>query len=244
MVKLNIRQISETHFMIYEQNEINPEVRDKISNIVSHIESYKHPAILSVTSSYRSIMVAFEATTYTYETLIKELNLQNINFESDSGKKSKKVITLPVVYGEQYGPDLNIVAEHSQLTKEEVIKLHSDENYLIYAIGFLPGFPFLGGLNKQLYTPRKETPRSKIKSGSVGIANNQTGLYPKESPGGWQIIGRTPIDVFNLERNPMILYEAGDYISFKAIEEQEFQEIEREIESGKFDYSRLVGELN
>lgn len=240
---MDIQQINETHFMIYEKNEIDSEIREKISTISLYIEGVNHPAIISVTSSYRSIMVAFDANQYSFNALIKELNLQDINFNLQNKVKSKKLITLPVVYGEQYGPDINVVAEHANITKDEVIKLHTEENYLIYAIGFLPGFPFLGGLNKKIYTPRKETPRSKIKSGSVGIANNQTGLYPKESPGGWQIIGRTPIDVFNLERNPMILYEAGDYISFKAIDEEEYNKIDLDIKSGRFDYSQLVGEM-
>lgn len=240
---MDIQQINETHFMIYEKNEIDSVIREKISTISLYIEGVNHPAILSVTSSYRSLMVAFDAQQYSFDTLIKELNLQNVNFNLQNNVKSKKLITLPVVYGEQHGPDINVVAEHANITESEVIKLHTEEKYLIYAIGFLPGFPFLGGLNKKIYTPRKETPRSKIKSGSVGIAHNQTGLYPKESPGGWQIIGRTPIDVFNLERNPMILYEAGDYISFKSIDEEEFNKIDLEIKRGRFDYSQLVGEM-
>lgn len=240
---MDIKQVSETHFMIYEQNEISPEIRNKISTIALHIESLQHPAVISVTSSYRSIMVAFDVKHYTYETVLDELDLHHLNLNQENASRSKKLITLPVVYGGEFGPDLNIVADHAQLSEEDVIQIHTEENYLIYAIGFLPGFPFLGGLNEKIHTPRKETPRSKIVQGSVGIANNQTGLYPKSSPGGWQIIGRTPIDVFNLDRKPMILYEAGDYIAFKAIHQEEFTRIEDEIANGTFDYSQLVGEL-
>ncbi len=240
---MEVKVISETHFMIYEENKISPEVKDKISFVANEIEKLNHPSILSVTPSYSSIMVEYDALTHTYEKLLEELNIYHLEIDQSITNQSKKCITLPVLYGGEYGPDLNIVSEHAQLSEEEVIKIHTKENYLIYALGFLPGFPFLGGLNKKIHTPRKETPRKKIKAGSVGIANNQTGLYPKESPGGWQIIGRTPIDAFNLERNPMILYEVGDYISFKPIDESEYKKIENDIESGEYDYSQLVGEI-
>ena len=104
----------------------------------------------------------------------------------------------------------------------------------------MPGFPFLGGLDKKIHTPRREEPRTVISAGSVGIANNQTGLYPKSSPGGWQIIGKTPIKVFNIDKQPMCLYQPGDYIQFYQISEQEFHRIISEQENGEFDYERLV----
>jgi inhibitor of KinA len=240
---LNIKAISETHFMIYDKNEINPDVKEKISFLAMQLEELNHPGVLSVTTSYNSIMVEFDGLNFTYEQLLEDLKLNEIEKTKKSSNQSKKCIILPVVYGEQYGPDLNVVADHANITKEDVINIHTGGQYLIYAIGFLLGFPFLGGLDKKIHTPRKETPRKKIAAGSVGIANNQTGLYPKESPGGWQIIGRTPIDVFNLNRNPMILYEAGDYISFESIDEETYNKIEKEILDGTYDYNQLVGEV-
>ncbi|WP_323704683.1 5-oxoprolinase subunit PxpB [Mammaliicoccus sp. Dog046] len=240
---MEIKPIDETHFMIYEENVIDTEIKSKISSIANLIDSQDHPAIISVTPSYRSIMVTYDVLQITLEVLLDDLGLNNLKHDELNSQQSKRLITIPVAYGGAYGPDLNVVSNHANLSEDEVIKLHTEPNYLIYAIGFLPGFPFLGGLNKQIFTPRKETPRSKIVQGSVGIANNQTGLYPKSSPGGWQIIGRTPIDVFNLDRNPMILYEAGDYIAFKAISNEEFDNIEKEINDGRFDYRQLVGEL-
>lgn len=240
---MEIKTIDETHFMIYEENVIDTEVKNKISSIANRIDSQEHPSIISVTTSYRSIMVTYDVLQITLEALLNDLGLNDLKHDELHSQQSKRLITIPVAYGGAYGPDLNVVANHANLTEDEVVNLHTEPHYLIYAIGFLPGFPFLGGLNKQIYTPRKETPRSKIIQGSVGIANNQTGLYPKSSPGGWQIIGRTPIDVFNLERKPMILYEAGDYIAFKAISDKEFENIEKEIEEGRFDYQQLVGEL-
>ena len=121
-----------------------------------------------------------------------------------------------------------------------MIDLHTKEDYLIYLLGFMPGFPFLGGLSSQLHTPRRSEPRTQIPAGSVGIANNQTGLYPKSSPGGWQIIGQTPIEVFNIERQPMCLYQPGDYIHFYSITTEEFQHIVEQQSAGNYNYEGLV----
>ena len=107
-------------------------------------------------------------------------------------------------------------------------------------LGFMPGFPFLGGLDSRLHTPRRDEPRVNIDAGSVGIANNQTGLYPSDSPGGWQIIGRTPLKVFDLDREPMTIYEAGDYIQFKAITQDEFEQIQADINAGNFELDKWV----
>ncbi|MBO1911088.1 5-oxoprolinase subunit PxpB, partial [Microvirga sp. 3-52] len=115
------------------------------------------------------------------------------------------------------GPDLEYVAKSNNLSIEEVIQIHSENEYLVYMIGFAPGFPFLGGMDKRIATPRKETPRLTIPSGSVGIAGKQTGVYPLETPGGWQIIGRTPLDLFLPDMSPPTLLEAGDKIRFMPV---------------------------
>ena len=107
-------------------------------------------------------------------------------------------------------------------------------------LGFMPGFPYLGGLDKKLHTPRRSEPRLKIEAGSVGIANNQTGLYPMDSPGGWQIIGRTPLKVFDLNREPMTMYEAGDYIQFYEIDQEEYDQLSEDIRNGNFDIDKWV----
>ena len=119
----------------------------------------------------------------------------------------KNVIHIPVLYNLEMGPDLEEVASYNNLTIEEVVQIHTTNEYLVYMLGFMPGFPFLGGLDERIHTPRRSEPRVKINAGSVGIANNQTGLYPSDSPGGWQIIGRTPLKVFDQYSEPMTLYE-------------------------------------
>lgn len=143
---------------------------------------------------------------------------------------------IPVCYEEEFGPDLKFVAEHAGLSEEDVIAIHTAKEYLVYMIGFQPGFPYLGGLDERIFTPRLREPRVKIRAGSVGIGGEQTGLYPLASPGGWQIIGTTPVKAYNPKKNPSIPYEAGDYIRFYPITKKEFLEIEREEQQGTYEF--------
>ncbi len=136
---------------------------------------------------------------------------------SEKQGSEKRVVELPVVYGGEFGPDLAYVAEYNGLSIEEVIQIHTENEYLVYMIGFAPGFPFLGGMDERISTPRKETPRLAIPPGSVGIAGKQTGVYPLETPGGWQIIGRTPLDLFLPDMSPPTLLQSGDKIRFVPI---------------------------
>ena len=141
-----------------------------------------------------------------------------------------RTVEVPVCYGGAYGEDLPAVARHAGLSEEEVIRLHSGRTYRIYMLGFLPGFPYLGGLDERLFTPRRETPRTRIPAGSVGIGGQQTGIYPMESPGGWQLIGRTPLCLFAPGRT--LPYAAGDSIRFVPIDECEFARIAAQEREG------------
>lgn len=132
-----------------------------------------------------------------------------------------KTVEIPVCYGGRYGPDLAFVAENAGLTPEEVIRIHCAPDYRIRMIGFLPAFPYLGGLDERIYTPRLETPRAEIPAGSVGIGGMQTGIYPLASPGGWRLIGRTPMRLFDPEKGA--LYAAGDRIRFVPVGPEVFE---------------------
>ncbi|MFX3617757.1 MAG: 5-oxoprolinase subunit PxpB [Sporolactobacillus sp.] len=140
-------------------------------------------------------------------------------------ENKRRTVSIPVCYGGEFGPDLDYVASYHRLTKEEVIRRHSAPSYLVYMLGFAPGFPFLGGLPESLATPRRDSPRLKIAAGSVGIAGSQTGAYPLDSPGGWRLIGRTPIDLFLPDANPPTLLMAGDLVRFAPISAEQFQQI-------------------
>ena len=135
------------------------------------------------------------------------------------------MLEIPVLYGGEMGPDLEFVAQHAGKTPEEVVGIHTSADYLIYMLGFTPGFAYLGGMSGEIAAPRLETPRVKIPAGSVGIAGSQTGVYPIDSPGGWQLIGRTPVRMYDPEREPPILPQAGQYIRFYPIDRAEFDRI-------------------
>ncbi|MBQ2400384.1 MAG: 5-oxoprolinase subunit PxpB, partial [Lachnospiraceae bacterium] len=127
-------------------------------------------------------------------------------------------------------------AAHNGKTVEEVIKIHTSEEYLIYMLGFIAGFPYLGGMSKEIATPRLASPRVKIEGGSVGIAGEQTGIYPVASPGGWQLIGRTPLKMYDADREKPVLLEAGQYIKFVSVTEEEYKKIEKQVEENTYKY--------
>ena len=143
-------------------------------------------------------------------------------------KSKPRTVEIPVCYGGEFGPDLGLVAKQAKLSSEEVIKRHRKAEYLVYLIGFAPGFPYLGGLPKELATPRHAKPRMVVPPGSVGIAGNQTGIYPLGTPGGWNLIGRTPLQLFRPGENPPSLLRAGDRVEFRAVTPEEFANLEAE----------------
>lgn len=138
-------------------------------------------------------------------------------------EQKERIVEIPVCYGGKYGPDLGAVADYHHISIDKVIKIHAERQYRVYMIGFAPGFPYLGGLSSRLATPRKQTPRVKIPQGSVGIAGEQTGVYPMESPGGWQLIGRTPIKLFRPEHGEPSLLKTGDLVQFVPIDKETFE---------------------
>lgn len=141
-------------------------------------------------------------------------------------KSKARIVEIPVCYGGEFGPDIGLVAKQSKLSPEEVIKRHAKAEYLVYLIGFAPGFPYLGGLPKELATPRHAKPRMVVPPGSVGIADKQTGIYPLATPGGWNLIGRTPLKMFRPLEDPPSLLRAGDRVTFRAVSREEFFRLE------------------
>ncbi len=134
-----------------------------------------------------------------------------------------RVVEIPVCYGGTFGPDIDDVARAHEMTVNEVVRLHTGGDYLVYMVGFMPGFAYLGGLPAKLVTPRRTTPRTIVPAGSVGIGGSQTGVYPLDSPGGWNLIGKTPMAVFDIGRSEPALLRTGDRVRFRAITEAEFR---------------------
>ena len=174
-----------------------------------------------VVPSYSSLLVQFDSGLICHHE-VQAIVLAGLGNISGATKRQPIIHEIPVCYGVEFGPDLAFVAKHSGLTKEDVIARHCRNRYQVFAIGFTPGFCYLGGLDSSLATPRRESPRVKVASGSVGIAGAQTGIYPLESPGGWQLIGRTPWRLFDCQRNPPVPYAVGDFIQFVAVSASKF----------------------
>ena len=216
-------------------NEISPEINKKIRAFKIAVEKSDIPGIVETVPTYRSLLVHYHPEVIGFQALTEKFD-KLMGSLSSIPIPPPTVIEIPVLYGGEMGPDIENVAEHNHKTVEEVIKIHTSEEYLIYMIGFIAGFPYLGGMSKEIATPRLKSPRVKIEGGSVGIAGEQTGIYPVASPGGWQLIGRTPLKLYEADREKPVLLEAGQYIKFAAVTEEEYKKIEKEVEDGTYKY--------
>ena len=216
-------------------NEISPEINKKIRAFKIAVEKSDIPGIVETVPTYRSLLVHYHPEVIGFKALTEKFDKLMVSLSSIP-IPPPTVIEIPVLYGGEMGPDIENVAEHNHKTVEEVIKIHTSEEYLIYMIGFIAGFPYLGGMSKEIATPRLKSPRVKIEGGSVGIAGEQTGIYPVASPGGWQLIGRTPLKLYDADREKPVLLEAGQYIKFAAVTEEEYKKIEKEVEDGTYKY--------
>lgn len=204
-------------------NEISEELNQKVQMLNKKITSLSVSGIVETVPTFRSLMVVYDPEEISFDKMKKILS--DIQLDTDRpGSRERRVIEIPVCYGGEFGEDLTDVAAHAGLTEEEVIAIHCSKEYNIYMLGFLPGFPYLGGLDSRLHTPRLENPRTRIPAGSVGIGGEQTGIYPLDSPGGWRLIGRTPLKLYDPGREEPFLYGAGDYIRFVPITREEYED--------------------
>ena len=215
---------------------IEKEINAKIAAVVENLKKKNIDGILDILPTYRSILINYDPVKISYGEMVETLKGLS---KSDKANESDEVrlIEIPTLYGKEYGPDIDFVAENANLSVDEVIKIHSGTDYLVYMMGFIPGFTYLGGLDERIATPRLKSPRLKIDAGSVGIAANQTGMYPLESPGGWQLIGRTPLKLFDDTKEPPVFIQAGDYIRYVPIDRKEYDEIEKEVANDSYKVS-------
>jgi KipI family sensor histidine kinase inhibitor len=197
-------------------NVINPTVNQNVQKLFTCLDLQPSQGIIELVPSYRSLLVIYDPLTISMSDLKRKI----IDLYEKMGQfplPSPKSIQIPVVYGGEYGPDLEWVAAYHHLSKEDIISFHSQPIYRVYMIGFTPGYPYLGEVVDDIVTPRRKTPRTSVPKGSVGIAQKQTGIYTIDSPGGWQIIGWTPISLFEPQRQPPSLLMMGDQVQFYAI---------------------------
>jgi inhibitor of KinA len=234
-----LRPLGDHAVVIQLGNSIQQETHELVKSVTNLIEIQSIdwlvefiPAFTTVTLYYDPIKIIEShmpfQNTLPYSVVCSEIKDLLSELTNDE-KTEPRIVDIPVCYGGEFGPDLEEVANHHHLSTEEVINIHSNGDYLVYMIGFAPGFPYIGGMSSEIATPRRKSPRLKIPAGSVGIAGEQTGVYPIETPGGWQLIGRTPVKLFQPDNNasPSLL-KAGDRIRFTPISLEEYKALEEE----------------
>jgi inhibitor of KinA len=205
---------------------ISLEINRMVLSLDSAIRRAEIKGVEETVPTYRSLLVRFDPAKTGYEQLVFSIRDLEKTLASEVKIVGRKIV-VPVVYGGEYGPDLSHVAQVHGLTGEQVIRLHSEREYRVYMIGFVGGFPYLGEVADEIATPRLETPRLKVAAGSVGIAEKQTGIYPCEAPGGWHIVGRTPIKLFDYRLEPPALLNPGDMVTFRPISGAEYKKLTR-----------------
>ncbi len=233
MSQYKLKACGDTAVVIDLGNTIDPKINEEIHLINDLINRADIDGFIESIPSYSSVLVCYDPIETTYESLCNQLNavIEDLVFE---GERIKEIIHIPVFYGGKIGLDIEYVAKHNNLSVEQVIALHSAPEYRIYMMGFKPGFVYLGGLNEALTTPRLQSPRYHVEAGSIGIAGNQTGIYPQDSPGGWQMIGHTCIPLLDWSLPDLTVMSAGQYIKFEAVSFNEYEGIKKEVEDGSY----------
>lgn len=234
-----IRPIGERAILVDFQPEISEELLKKLLGLKIYIKSKILKEGVEVINTFSSLLINYpHAIEDVYgevlqiKELISEANINNI--------PEQHLFHVPVCYEENFALDLGLLSKEKMLPKMDLISLHTAPIYTVYFIGFLPGFLYLGGMDKKLHFPRKEQPRLKVEKGAVGIGGNQTGIYPKSSPGGWQIIGNSPVPLFDKNKFPPCEISPGDKLKFYPIDLEEHKKISEEVKEGKFHFKKKI----
>jgi inhibitor of KinA len=217
---------SDQSLLVYLGNEIGQAAHEKVLHLVHAIESAPPKWLRNLQPAYCSVLISFDlvqATHHDVEVFVRPL----AESCSETSSGASKTLEIPVCYGGEFGPDLEEVASLLSLLPERITELHGATLYRAYFLGFAPGFAYLGDLPAQLELHRLATPRKKVPAGSVAIAGKQTGVYPFATPGGWRLIGRTPLTMFRADRTPMSVIALGDRVRFQSISREEFLRLER-----------------
>lgn len=221
---MKIIPLGDSAVIIQFDSNISLPALHKVSALAAHLKEYPFPGMVEYVPAFTTVTIYYNPIQLSYKDVCLVLE-QILSEHYDTFEIAPNTMEIPVCYGDEYGPDLKFVAEHNGLTEEEVIQIHSDAEYLVYMIGFAPGFPYLGGMSEKIGAPRRSSPRFSIPAGTVGIAGMQTGVYPLETPGGWQLIGRTPLSLFRPNDSSPSLLQAGDIVRFKPISREEYEQL-------------------
>lgn len=225
-------------------DHLGEETFNQVQSFCVMVEKESKFIIEEVVPSYHTVTVYLKKDYPKKADLIKSLLVKwELHYKGETFRKYRK-LQIPVCYGEEFGVDMERVMNHTRLSEKDIIYLHSNVIYTVYMIGFLPGFPYLGELNEKLITPRLHTPRSKVSKGSVGIGGSQTGIYPIECPGGWNILGKTPIEIYRPDREEPFFIRTGDQLQFFSISTTEFFEIKKQVGKHPESIREFIAEIS
>jgi KipI family sensor histidine kinase inhibitor len=203
---------------------IDPVVNERAIRIADRLRAAAIAGVRDVVATYRSVAVFFDPLRTQYDDLLQRVE-QEAGRVDEGSTGQRPLLRVPVCYGGELGPDLENVARQAKMTAEQVIAVHSGEIYRVFMLGFLPGFAYMGLIDPRIAASRHSTPRMRVSKGSVGIAGRQTGIYPADAPGGWQLVGRTPIQPFDLNRPSPFFFAAGDRVQFVPMDRSEFDRL-------------------
>ncbi|MGI6782864.1 MAG: 5-oxoprolinase subunit PxpB [Aminivibrio sp.] len=209
-------------------------INSRVAALGAAVRGLSMKGIRDTVPTYRSLAVYYDPEVAEPDELYARLEKMAEGGEAGASGAGRRIMVAPTLYGGEHGPDLANVAAHTKLSEEEVIKRHAAHDCYCYMLGFTPGFPYLGGMDETIATPRLKNPRELIPGGSVGVAGKQTGIYSIDSPGGWQLIGRTPMRIFDAQRDPPIFLEAGMWVRFRPIDRDEYDEIAAASKAGTY----------
>jgi inhibitor of KinA len=232
------KPFGDSALLIEFEQKINPAINEKVISLGNTIDAASIEGVDLCIPAYCSLTIKFNPLRISFYTLCRQISKLDIKTSKNSIKRTLKI---PVCYNKLFSFDFDILLEQTKLKPEEIIELHKSCTFRVYMMGFLPGFAYIGKLPDALFCKRKANPRQNVPAGSVGIAGHQTGIYPGKSPGGWQIIGRTPLTVFRPDCKDPFLFKSGDSISFEEISVNEFHQISKDISRDDFKWSQIYG---
>ena len=218
---MSLTPLGDRALLVTLGSSIDEATHHRVRALAARIEQARIPGMIELVPAFASVALHYDPAHASFDDIATAVTPLLVLLDAER-LPLVRVLEIPVCYGGTYGPDLEDVARERGLSSDDVVRMHAAPEYLVHMIGFAPGFPYLGGLDERIATPRRATPRARVPASSVGIGGSQTGVYPIETPGGWHLIGRTPIRLFDAQRAPAALLRAGDHVRFRAISPADF----------------------